>query len=309
MFLRESELSSAKSRTTLSTNSGKATKRLGRLAPRLAHMCKFIWIYPNQIVPRDTLGFFRGGNNSTFWGSCPIGTNFDSRLRIHVGMVIGYIQVAPRYPRGHLGGGVRVSPIQTSGEAVKRLDRISPNLSHICWSTWEWIYAKQIALETQGGTWGVFRGQTFKSMGKLSNGWTDCHHIWHISADPSGNGYTPSKLTLEKQGALGGGFRGSTIQKSGEAVRLAPTLVMSADSSGNGHRIHPSCPSIPKEALGGGFRGSQMQKSGEVVKRLHRLPPNLVKSADSSGNGHRLNTIRPSIPHGGFRGLQIQKSW
>ena len=63
-----------------------------------------------------------------------------------------------------------------------------------------------------------------KSLGKLSNGWTDWHHIWQTSADPSGNRYTPNKLPLETQGALGGG-KGSTIQKYGEAVRLTPTLV------------------------------------------------------------------------------------
>ena len=65
VFLRESARTAAKSRTNLSTNSGKATKRLGRLAPNLAHMCKLLWewIYAKQIAPRDTrgaLGGFRG---------------------------------------------------------------------------------------------------------------------------------------------------------------------------------------------------------------------------------------------------------
>ena len=35
------------------------------------------------------LGGFRGVNNSKGLGSCPIGTNFGSRLRIHLGMDIG----------------------------------------------------------------------------------------------------------------------------------------------------------------------------------------------------------------------------
>ncbi len=65
VFLRESARTAAKSRTNLSTNSGKATKRLGRLAPNLAHVWKFIWerIYAIQIAPQDTreaLGVFRG---------------------------------------------------------------------------------------------------------------------------------------------------------------------------------------------------------------------------------------------------------
>ena len=76
------------------------------------------------------------------------------------------------------GGGVRVSQIKKSWEAVKRLDRLP--------------------------------------------------QIWHTSADPSGNGYTPNKLPLETQGGHFGGFRGQTL-KSWEAVKrldqLAPTLV------------------------------------------------------------------------------------
>ena len=58
VVLRESARTAAKSRTNLSTNSGKATKRLGRLAPNLAHMFKFIWkwIYDKQIAPRNTRG-------------------------------------------------------------------------------------------------------------------------------------------------------------------------------------------------------------------------------------------------------------
>ena len=79
----------------------------------------------------------------------------------------------------------------------------------------------------------AFRGglgcHKFKSSGKLSNGWTDWHPIWHISADPSGNGYTPNKLPLLTQGGHMGGFRGQTFQKSWKAIkrldRLAPTLV------------------------------------------------------------------------------------
>ena len=75
-----------------------AVKRLDRLAPNLAHMCRFIWewIYAKQIALRDTrgaLGGFRGSNIKKVWRSCqtagPIGTNFGSRLRIHLGMDIG----------------------------------------------------------------------------------------------------------------------------------------------------------------------------------------------------------------------------
>ena len=47
----------------------------------------------------------------------------------------------------------------------------------------------------------------------------------------------------------------------------------SADSSGSGHRLNTSRPTIPQGAFGGGFRGSQIQMSGEAVKQLDRLAP------------------------------------
>ena len=64
----------------------------------------------------------------------------------------------PSIPHGAFrggGGGVRVSQIQKSWEAVKRLDRLAPKLSHICRSIWEWIYAKQIAPRDTSGHLGV----------------------------------------------------------------------------------------------------------------------------------------------------------
>ena len=77
---------------------------------------------------------------------------------------------------------------------------------------------------------GGFRGQTLKSMGKLSNGCTDWHQISYTSVDSSGNGHRINTIRPSiSQGALGGGGRGSQIQKYWEAVkrlnRLAPNLV------------------------------------------------------------------------------------
>ena len=72
--------------------------------------------------------------------------------------------VAPQYPRWHFGGWVRVSQIQKCGEAVKRLDRLAPNLAHICRFIWEWIYAKEIAPRDTRGHLVGYRGQTFKSL-------------------------------------------------------------------------------------------------------------------------------------------------
>ena len=108
-------------------------------------------------------------------------------------------------------GGVRVSQIQKSGEAVKRMDRLAPNLAHICISICEWIYAKHIAPRDTRGALGGFRCQTFKSLGKLSNGWTDWHQLCFTSADSSGNGHrlNPSRPSILQGAFGGGGFRGS----------------------------------------------------------------------------------------------------
>ena len=57
-----------------------------------------------------------------------------------------YLSFAPQYPRGYSGGGFRGSQIEKYVEAVKRLDRLAPNLAHMCRFICEWIYAKQIAL-------------------------------------------------------------------------------------------------------------------------------------------------------------------
>ena len=76
LFLHESARTAAKSQTNLSTNSGKATKRLGRLAPNLAHMCKFIWewIYAKTNCPSrhkgGSLGVL-GQARATFFGRGP----------------------------------------------------------------------------------------------------------------------------------------------------------------------------------------------------------------------------------------------
>ena len=103
---------------------------------------------------------------------------------------------------------VRESQIQKYWEAVKRLDRLAPTLVHVCGFIWEWTHAKfKSPHNTPGGISGEGLGShTFKSLWKLSNGWTDWHQIWHTYADPSGNGYTPNKLPLEIQ--WGGGTWG-----------------------------------------------------------------------------------------------------
>ena len=45
-----------------------------------------------------------------------------------------------------------------------------------------------------GGGGGGVGGHTLKSLGKLSNGWTDWHQIWYTSVDSSGNGHRLKQL-------------------------------------------------------------------------------------------------------------------
>ena len=86
-------------------------------------------------------------------------------------------------------GVIRGSQMKMSVEAVKPLDRLAPKLAHTCRSTWELIYTKQIAPRDSREALGGFRAQTFKSLGKLSNDWTDWHQLWFTYADSSRNGH------------------------------------------------------------------------------------------------------------------------
>ena len=145
-----------------------------------------------------------------------------------------------------------------SGKAIKRLDRLAPNLAHMCRFIWEWIYAKQIAPRDSGGTWGGggVRGSTIQNLGKLSNCWTDWHQLWFTSAD----------------------------------------------SSGNGHRLNTSRPSLPQVAFRGLLGGHKFKRLGKLSNGWTDWHQIWYTSADSSGNVHMLNTIRPSIPQGAFPG-------
>ena len=108
-------------------------------------ICRFIWewIYAKQIAPRDTWVFLEGqtikgqgklSNGWTDWHELWF-TSADSSgnwYRLNTSR--------PSIPQGASrgGGGVRGSQIQKSWEAVKRLDRLAPNLVHLCGFIWEW---------------------------------------------------------------------------------------------------------------------------------------------------------------------------
>ena len=95
------------------------------------------------------------------------------------------------------------------GKATKRLGRLAPNLAN----NYVQIHMGMDILQTncpsrhKGGTWGVLGGQQFKRIGKLS----DWYQLWFTSAVSSGNGHrlNTSRPSIP-QGALGGG-RGSGV--------------------------------------------------------------------------------------------------
>ena len=66
---------------------------------------------------------------------------------------------------------------------------------------------------------------------------------------------------------------------------------MSADSSGNGHRLKTISPLDTTRGDFGGFRGSKIQKSGKSTKRLDRLAPNLVHVLRSEPGRSTLNVL------------------
>ena len=67
----------------------------------------------------------------------PIGTKFGTHMQIHLEKVVGKIKFWPVSRRGNLGGfrGVRNLKCRKS---AKWLDRLTPNLAHMCGFIWEW---------------------------------------------------------------------------------------------------------------------------------------------------------------------------
>ena len=142
----------------------------------------------------------------------------------------------------------------------------------------------------KGDTWG-FRGRTFKSLGKLSNGWTDWHQLWFMSADSSGNGHqlNPSRPSIP-QGALRGGGSGSPIQKSGKAVnrlhRLAPNLVHVSGFVWEWTKAKYNSPHNTPSAFPGFLGGHKFKCLGMLSNGWTDWHQLWFTSADSSGNGH-----------------------
>ena len=103
---------------------------------------------------------------------------------------------------GQFGGGVGV----LGGQQLKSLGKLSD--WHQLWFTSADIRQTN-CLSRHKGHVGGFRRQTFKSLGKLSNGCTDWHQLRFMSADSSGSRYrlNTSRPTIPRWhfwGVLGG---------------------------------------------------------------------------------------------------------
>ena len=123
-----------------------AVKRLDRLAPHLAHMCRFIseWIHAKQIALRDTRGHMGVSGGQTLKSLEKLSNGWTDWHQLWFtsagssGNGHSLNTSRPTISQGHLGGGFRGSQIQMSWEAVKLLDRFAPNLVHVCGCGWEW---------------------------------------------------------------------------------------------------------------------------------------------------------------------------
>ncbi len=152
-------------------------------------------------IPRGISGGFMGSQIQKYWEAVKrldtLAPNVGTHVQIHLGMDIRQTY-CPSRNKGALG--------VLGGQQLKNMEKLSD--WHQRWFTSADSSGKGHMLHTSRPSipQGSLRGgggvefHKFKSIGKLLNGWTDWHQIWHTSADPSGNGYTPNKLPLETQG-------------------------------------------------------------------------------------------------------------
>ena len=91
-------------------------------------MCVYVCVYPSKRIHVAISG--------------PIGIKFGTHIQIHLEKVVGKIKICPVRPRGHMGG-FRGSEIDKWGKSANRLDRLAPNLAHICGFIWERTWAKK----------------------------------------------------------------------------------------------------------------------------------------------------------------------
>ena len=136
-------------------------------------------------------------------------------------------------------------------------------------------------------------GRTFKSLGKLSNSWTDWHQIWYTSADSSGNERRLNTIHPSiSQGAFWG-FQGVTNSKSVEAVKRLDRLALNfVHVYGFIWEWTQAKYKLPHNTTGGifglfyiigGHKFNYLGKLSNCSTDWHQI---WYMSADSSGNGH-----------------------
>ena len=101
--------------------------------------------------------------------------------------------------------GFRWSQMHTSGEAVKPLDRLAPNLVHVCGFVWEWTEAKYNSSINNPRPFRGFHEVTNSKVRRSSQtagpiGTKFGTHVHNSFRD----GYTPNKLPFETQGGHSG---------------------------------------------------------------------------------------------------------
>ena len=145
----------------------------------------------------------------------------------------------------------------------------------MCRLIWEWIYAKQIEPQDTEGHFWVLGFTNQKVLGGCQTAGPICTKFGtHSYAIHLGMDRRQTNWPERHKGALGGGgLVGQTFKRQGKLSNgwtdWHKLWFRSADSSGNGHRLNTSRPSIPRGHVGGGgIRGSQIKKSWEAVKRL-----------------------------------------
>ena len=148
----------------------------------------------------------------------------------------------------------RGSKIQKSGETTKRMNRLAPNLVHVCGLIWETTYVgkKMLPLDIPGGHLGFLGGQ---SLGNLPNGWTNWHQIWYMSANSSRSGHRLKTISPSRSNeGIFGVLRGQ-MSKGWEDGQTAGPIgtklwAIYSDGSVNGHRLKKHWPC---ETPGGAF--------------------------------------------------------
>ena len=95
---------------------------------------------------------------------------------------------------------------------------------------------------------GGLGGHTLKSLGKLSNGWTDWHQIWYTSVDSSGNGHRLKQLAPRyPRAALWVVLWDQQFKRLGNCGQTDGRIgnqfcTYNADESGNGQRLNKLAP-------------------------------------------------------------------